>query len=118
MLTITHHQAFGRAGSITCLMNTPDSIDSLLLAGLFGIPNSDGLFSLIIFVMYVIFGPGLFLFELASVFRYYVLGSTEAIKPEAIIQWATDPRAMKRGLGLASVITVVPMAWILLTRSP
>ena len=97
-------------------MNTPDSIISPIFAGIYGIQVSDSLISLILFVLYAIFGPGALLFEIATLVRYYIMDIKENSKPDALIQWTTDPRVMKRGFGLATVITLAPVAYVLLTR--
>ena len=71
---------------------------------------------LIFFVMYVIFGPGMILFQLVALVRYYWLDKTNGSEPDALIQWPTDPSAMKSLLGVGTVITIAPVVYALLIK--
>jgi hypothetical protein len=78
--------------------------------------GGQGAFGCIVFFIYVIFGPGMFLFELVGLARYYWLGKTSS-NPSATIQWPEDPSEMKWLLAVGAAITMAPVVYGLLFGS-
>jgi hypothetical protein len=74
------------------------------------VPIPSGSVGLILFVMYLIFGPGNVLFQLIALIRYYLLDKTY-VAPEATIRWPTDPKEIRIYLVLGILVTVAPFAY-------
>lgn len=74
-----------------------------------------GGFGCILFVIYVIFGPGMVLFQLVGLARYYWFGRTSS-DPSATIQWPEEPSDMRSALVVGAVITIAPVVFGLMFR--
>ena len=66
-------------------MNLTDSLPSPIFA--YGLPLPAGSTGLILFVMYVIFGPGTVLFQIIAMIRYHLLDKKDGSPRDATIQW-------------------------------
>jgi hypothetical protein len=90
-------------------MNVPDSLPSPIFAIQAQVPVP-GSIGLILFVLYLIGGPGNVLFQIVALIRYYLLDKTY-VEPEALIQWSTDPREIRFYLVLGILVTLAPVAY-------
>ncbi|HEX7901744.1 MAG TPA: hypothetical protein VF950_28550 [Planctomycetota bacterium] len=66
-------------------------------------------------MIYVIFGPGNVLFQIAALVRLFVLRKT-TVDPKAMIQWPTDPKHIRRYLLIGVLVTLAPLGLALLSR--
>lgn len=79
------------------------------------VPLPGGAVGLILFVIYLIAGPGNVLFQIVALIRYYLLDKT-SVDPEATIQWSTDPKEIRFYLVLGILVTLAPVAYARLIR--